>query len=833
MKNILAMLAMMVAGVSVAQNPPPAGAFEYSGGSWLAAASTSTTSPLAFTPPPAALYCFNSVTNQWVPADSTCIGGSSTTGTVVASPQYEIPYYSAAGTSNTLTGSPTITAPASGGLDIGGAISGNKFTLTNLTTMPSSWTLDVTTPTTAINSLGALALAGGTMTGPIAGFEDQGGQVFSVTAYGALCNGSTDDSTAIAAAITAANANGSGVVLFPKGTCITGGGNLIYNNIAYKGGGRGVTTLKLKTGANTDVFTGSLNGYTATITNVALTSNVLTVTATNSFTRGVDVVPSFSGLTTATFLNGTSCQGSLTSVSGSTFTCPYTHANYSSAADTGTASVMTDYAAANHIGSSTGLHDFEISAMTVDGNAVNQTLPSFGIKVYGYHAVFNDLFIEDTYSDCMSSDFNATVTGEPSDTFNNVETAYCGQPSGGAITTTGAVGIRLSGPNDSKLTNVSTHQNASHGMMVGLNGGAAQITGLHTWGAHIGNRSAGVIFEGGQNQCINCESEGSDTAQIVALSGGDNVIIGRVFQPTGESQPSIGVQLGQAASSATYAGIASQATPGNPSPGATDGTSASSNSNVIQMRIYNPYASGSTSNTMGYYFANENLNTITGSMSMASGVYVNAAPGQSDYFFVNTQGLTCSAGSWTTCGGTKIVNGGSSTALEIANNSSADYLNLNLSATNLLQLLNGVGLQEYTGNYTGTAYSLSGSNGLNFNAQTTQTVPHQAMWQMNGALAQTPATAQSFGATGATILFTQSSVNSTVIPVSASSTNTGTIMTAGSTNGQQVTLINTGTNSITFAASSSNVSGGASNVIAAGGNLLCTWLSTPALWYCK
>lgn len=71
----------------------------------------------------------------------------------------------------------------------------------------------------------------------------------------------------------------------------------------------------------------------ATITNVALTSNVVTLTATNSFTANQAVT--LTGLTTATFLNGQTAI--LQSVSGSQFTINFTHANVTSAAETGTA----------------------------------------------------------------------------------------------------------------------------------------------------------------------------------------------------------------------------------------------------------------------------------------------------------------------------------------------------------------------------------------------------------------------------------------------------------------------------------------------------------------
>jgi hypothetical protein len=71
----------------------------------------------------------------------------------------------------------------------------------------------------------------------------------------------------------------------------------------------------------------------ATITNVALTSNVVTITAANVFQVGDTV--KLAGLTTATFLNNQTV--TVASASGSQFTAPFTHANYTSAADTGTA----------------------------------------------------------------------------------------------------------------------------------------------------------------------------------------------------------------------------------------------------------------------------------------------------------------------------------------------------------------------------------------------------------------------------------------------------------------------------------------------------------------
>lgn len=72
---------------------------------------------------------------------------------------------------------------------------------------------------------------------------------------------------------------------------------------------------------------------TSTITNVAITTNVLTVSCTNTFEAGEIV--NLTGLTTATFLNNQTV--TVSSAGGSSFTAAFTHADYASAADTGTA----------------------------------------------------------------------------------------------------------------------------------------------------------------------------------------------------------------------------------------------------------------------------------------------------------------------------------------------------------------------------------------------------------------------------------------------------------------------------------------------------------------
>jgi hypothetical protein len=75
----------------------------------------------------------------------------------------------------------------------------------------------------------------------------------------------------------------------------------------------------------------------ATITNIAISGNTLTVTAANSFKVGQ--VVNFSGVGTNAFLN--SQQATISTASGSQFTATFAHADVASGADTGTANVCS------------------------------------------------------------------------------------------------------------------------------------------------------------------------------------------------------------------------------------------------------------------------------------------------------------------------------------------------------------------------------------------------------------------------------------------------------------------------------------------------------------
>lgn len=78
-------------------------------------------------------------------------------------------------------------------------------------------------------------------------------QIFNVIGYGAL-PGVGDNTTAIQAAINAANVAGGGIVYFPSGTYISGK-LTIYNNIMLVGEGR-TSSIKLMNGTNDNLIEG-------------------------------------------------------------------------------------------------------------------------------------------------------------------------------------------------------------------------------------------------------------------------------------------------------------------------------------------------------------------------------------------------------------------------------------------------------------------------------------------------------------------------------------------------------------------------------------------------
>jgi hypothetical protein len=128
-----------------------------------------------------------------------------------------------------------------------------------------------------------LPLGGGTMLGPIVGFQDKGGQVFNVMAYGAVGDGKTNDTAAIQATINAAAGSHDigGIVYFPNP--IAGGSYMfsnltLYARVALEGAGPQLTVLQRISGSTGNALqeasTGKPNGALGiTISNLMIWGN--------------------------------------------------------------------------------------------------------------------------------------------------------------------------------------------------------------------------------------------------------------------------------------------------------------------------------------------------------------------------------------------------------------------------------------------------------------------------------------------------------------------------------------------------------------------------------
>jgi parallel beta-helix repeat protein len=97
--------------------------------------------------------------------------------------------------------------------------------------------------------------------------------------YGATGNGSTDDTTAINAAITAAYTAGGGEVLIPLGTYLVSGITL-KNNVVLRGAGY-LSVLKLKNSMNTGVVTAQTYASRVGMVNLRLDGNKANQTENN------------------------------------------------------------------------------------------------------------------------------------------------------------------------------------------------------------------------------------------------------------------------------------------------------------------------------------------------------------------------------------------------------------------------------------------------------------------------------------------------------------------------------------------------------------------------
>ena len=463
-------------------------------------------------------------------------------------------------TGNAATATTASAVPASG---ISGTLATAQLPTipnTKISGLGTASTQSIATFAQTANNLSDLASAATALTN--LGTDTQYKLYFNVKAFGALGNGTTDDTAAIASAISAANTAGGGTVFFPAGTYLTGT-QLIYSNITYQGAGMDATILKLKPATNSDLFQGSITGYT----------------------------------------NGVNCYTGTTALVN-----------------------MGVPSSGSGQGNTSGCYQWQIRDMTLDGNMTNQTAYGCGVRVYGYAYSIENCHIHDFFGDGLYLDFCATISSGSELPVTEARLTnlfiynlgYNGNGSSSGVMNASAMGIRLAGPTDSQWSNIIVAYPACHAVHIGPRAGATQIQGMHLWGCYKKNAAVGMLLEGfvlASGLEVECAANGSPN--IAVISSGNTLLGGKVFGAGISNANSYGIQLGAQATDVNFIGAVQAASPNNLSVPATSTMTATyGSSNKIDMPIQDCYPGA-------FYLRYEKNNDVSSLLNTYAGSMAN------------------------------------------------------------------------------------------------------------------------------------------------------------------------------------------------------------------
>lgn len=428
------------------------------------------------------------------------------------------------------------------------------------------------------------------------------------------------------------------------------------------------------------------------------------------------------------------------------------------------------------VGAQSGVSNFSMQNVALDGNRSNQSGTSYPLRFYGKTYLFQNVIIKNGLSGNVLCDYNGTEqsTGpEEASRWLNVQSFDCG-----------GVGIKIGGPTDTHFIDVSAYRTGTHCFHICPNAGGLQASNCHAWGPGTGvtGGALGWLLE---SQCYlsNCEAEGSDTAQIAILAGQVGIVGGRIFAGT---QPGVGIQIGQANGATAFAGQI-QANTG------------------IGAQDYNirTFIADITATNGSLYFANDGgRGFVECFIRQFSSSYFTGSTDAKTLLLIYGCGLTADGTQGK--GGVLIfpINGFS--AFTMRDDAFNDIFNVNTNSK-YLQLPNGTQVRMYSDAYSTATLQLSGGT------------------VCLGQSATAPALATSGTITTAGVGEARVAPTGNV---------TGVILQAGTVAGQQCEVVNESAFTVTFAiVGTSNVADGTSAVIAANRKMSFTWDSATSKWY--
>jgi hypothetical protein len=249
----------------------------------------------------------------------------------------------------------------------------------------------------ALSNLGGAPLAGATFTGPVnipttfsTANNTSIGPRFDVTnsAFGAVGNGTTDDTAAIQAAFNACYNGGvapyGGVIEFPGDHSYVISSTInAYDSCQLEGV---VGSSSTSDGSPRIIWNGSATDVVSTITGFSITSNIATFTAANSLTAGQWV--EIGGLTNGYYLNRVIGQVLAAGLSSTQFEMTIPWSNVSTTADAGTATARNVMIAFDSV----ARYDESISNLTLSplGSSTYDVGFYFGSRVDTGTHVLND-----------------------------------------------------------------------------------------------------------------------------------------------------------------------------------------------------------------------------------------------------------------------------------------------------------------------------------------------------------------------------------------------------------------------------------------------------------
>ncbi|MES2970927.1 MAG: glycosyl hydrolase family 28-related protein [Patescibacteria group bacterium] len=175
-----------------------------------------------------------------------------------------------------------------------------------------------------------------------------------------------------------------------------------------------------------------------------------------------------------------------------------------------------------------GIYNWSITDLTLDGNKANNATSGYGLRVYGYGYVIDNVRIRNTRQDGLYTEWSNSAASPGNDSME-------AHISGLKVHDSAASGIVWHGPHDSTMVNVQVYESAAKGIWVKPNGNALVMTGVHSWGVaqtySFYIEASGVILNGS-------EGEGASVAQVM-IGANDTQIMGGQYFAAGSSGPCI------------------------------------------------------------------------------------------------------------------------------------------------------------------------------------------------------------------------------------------------------------------------------------------------------